>query len=391
VRSLKVEGVSRSIADRGARLRELLARRWKPAVWIVLPFAFAAVRAVLLLFGFRESVSLGGTRFALSLVHVPAALLLQAGYLVWLRRRIEERGEVRWGDHLPALAIVLGVWVLPALVVSDLGLALLNLPVFLLAAVWVVLAAERRPRRSSRGRSAGLRRRLRQLGDRLAGAAPAVVLILVLCLVATPLLTKALVVVVPEGWKVRLESERNYLRLLEFAYPGELRRVARRQSEELAIMSEVMLSYTSGPITGRGYFGSELSPHIRSTAVREHAPAVFVAAEWGVLGTTGLLLLYGVVAAAGGSTAPWLGRWRLRSVRSYSPPVFWGATSCLAALTLAVPSIYMVLANYRLTLFTGKNAYLLGIDSTADVLESFLLTILAVFGLVVLRDREDRP
>jgi hypothetical protein len=379
-RSLGLEALYRAGAGSRARLRELLTGRRELALWAALPLVFTAVRALLLLLGFRESVSLGGTRFALSLAHVPAALLLQAGYLVWLRRRVGERGEVRWEDHLPGLSIVLGVWVLPALLVSDLGLALLNLPVFLLAAAWVVLAGERRARPSRRGR-----------GARLAGAAPAVALVLVLGLVATPLLARALVVVVPETWKARLESERNYLRLLEFSDPEELQRVARRQSEELSIMSAVMRSYTSGPVAGRGYFGSEVSPHIRSTAVREHAPAVFVAAEWGVLGTTGLLLLYCVIAAAGVSFAPGRDGDRPRPARSGAPGVFWRAAGALAALTLAVPSVYMVLANYRLTLFTGKNAYLLGIDSTADVLESFLLTALVVVGLVALREAEGRP
>ena len=41
----------------------------------------------------------------------------------------------------------------------------------------------------------------------------------------------------------------------------------------------------------------------------------------------------------------------------------------------------MVLANYRLTLFTGKNAYLLGLDSTADVLEVFVLVLLCGLGM----------
>jgi len=82
--------------------------------------------------------------------------------------------------------------------------------------------------------------------------------------------------VVPQETELALESERNYLRLLAFAYPARLEQVARRSSEELAVMSAVMRRYTSGPFAGRGWFGSELSPHIRATALREHAPPVLL-------------------------------------------------------------------------------------------------------------------
>jgi Na+/H+-dicarboxylate symporter len=48
-----------------------------------------------------------------------------------------------------------------------------------------------------------------------------------------------------------------------------------------------------------------------------------------------------------------------------------------------------VLANYRLTLFTGKNPYLLGLDSTADVLEALVLAVLVGLGAAVARDAEE--
>lgn len=47
--------------------------------------------------------------------------------------------------------------------------------------------------------------------------------------------------------------------------------------------------------------------------------------------------------------------------------------------------IYMVLANYGLVLFTGKNVYLLGLDSLGDALESFAILGLSVVGYGVAR------
>ncbi len=380
-------------AELGARLLWLTVRwreRWRPAgawVWTLAPLAFLLARGALFFAGFRESVPVAGRRFALSLIHVPSAVLLEAGYLVWLWRRRAESERPLWRDLAPAAAILVGVWLGPAGLVSDLGLALLHVPVFLFALTWVSLAGVRLGRRAARSRDPVWRRlalRVAEQGPRLA---PVLALALVLGFVTLPLLTQAALAVLPKSARLGLESERNYLRLLEFAAPTELRRVARRESEELAIMSSVMRKYTASPVGGRGYFNSEISPHIRSTALREHAPAVFVACEWGVLGTAGLLLLYAVLAASGSPAAPWFGAhpWRNRRSSGYG-----GAVACLAALTLAVPSVYMVLANYQLTLFTGKNAYLLGIDSAADMLEAAALAVLVALGSAVTRDGEER-
>lgn len=359
-----------------------LAARWAArapgerrvlALWTAVAFLPALARLGLLVLGNRESVLVGNQRFALSLVHVPLALLLEAGYLVWLWRRTGERRALGALDLAPALAIVAGTWLVPGLIANDLGLALLNVPVFLLALASVALAASRR---LADDRPLGTARWLH--------AVPVAALAAYLLFVAFPLGARALLAVVPAETEMALESERNYLRLLDFAYPARLERVARRSSEDLAVMSAVMRRYTSGPLTGRGYFASELSPHIQATALREHAPAVFVAAEWGLAGVVGLLLVYGVWGLAGRAVAAWR-----TGEEAGGAAAYWGTASYLAAVTLAVPSVYMLLANYRLTLFTGKNVYLLGLDSTADVLEVFLLTMLFAFGASVVGEGEE--
>lgn len=375
--------------------------------WALAPFAITLLRGVLLLVGLRESVSPGGTRIALSLVHLPLALAIEAGYLVWLRRRAEAAGGVVPADLGPAVGMALGLWLLPAVLVSDLGLALLHLPVFLLALVWVTAAAgafardglaaeEPAPRRAAAGSASaesgrGWRgaRRLRGWGRPLARWGPLAALVVVLATLAAPAAAKGFVSLVPADWRLGLESERNYLRVLAFAYPQELARVARRESEELAVMAAVMDRYTAGPLAGRGWFASEISPHLRATALREHAVAVFVAAEQGVVGAVGLLLLYAAGALAAVPLAPWRGGLRGTPDRGL-PPLVTRGLGTLAALSFALPSIYMVLANYQLTLFTGKNAYLLGLDSTADLLEALLLSTLVAIAVAVTRDGEAR-
>lgn len=341
-------------------------------VWCLLAFAPGLLRLFLLGLGFRESVQ-AGERVALTLIHIPLALAVEALYLLWLWRRTEERGEMTRRELLPALLILAGTWGLPAFGVGDLGLALLNVPVFLLVLAVTVAAL----RRQVNGEGAWWR-------------LPGIALGLAIFVLMLPLGAKALIraadVALPEALSQRLLSERNYLRLLDFAYPQRLEEVARKPSEELMVMGEVLRAYTSSGLTGRGFLRTEISRHIERTALREHVPAVFVASQWGLLGGLGLALIFGLVGTAGlmlapgGGERPFGGAWREASLAA--------PLGALAAATLALPSLHMLLANYRLAVFTGKNAYLLGLDSTADVLEAGILILLAALGAAAARDDE---
>jgi len=57
-----------------------------------------------------------------------------------------------------------------------------------------------------------------------------------------------------------------------------------------------------------------------------------------------------------------------------------GVLSVSALVSFAVAGAYMILANYGLVLFTGKNVYLLGLDSLGDTLEALVLLGLAARG-----------
>ena len=352
------------------RTASLSDRQWL-GLWCGGALLLCALRVVLLLVGFRESLMVGGSRFSLSLVHVPLALALEAGYLVWLWHTMIDHGQPRVWDFLPAAVIPTVGWLVPSLVVSDLGLVLLHLPVFLLALTSVSLAARRVTGFESWG-----------------WWAPLAVLTACVLLIGFSGFARILLSPLPEGVHLRLSSERNYLRFLAFAYPSQLSEIGRRTSEELNVMSTVMRTYTAGEhaFLGRGYFGSEISPHIRATALREHVPSVFIAAEWGLAGILGLILVYLLAAVAGSDLPPWRKWYREELSRVSGTQEFWAALGCLAALTLALPSIYMILANYGVLLFTGRNTYLMGLDSTADLLETLTLSLLFGFGAATVRD-----
>lgn len=58
-----------------------------------------------------------------------------------------------------------------------------------------------------------------------------------------------------------------------------------------------------------------------------------------------------------------------------------GVLALATLFTVALAGLYMILANYGLTFFTGKNVYLLGLDSVGDALESLALLGMAALAL----------
>lgn len=297
--------------------------------------AFTIVRFLLLLFGFKESANLGA-RISLSVLHIPAALILQAIFFVRARKSGLQKREL-----LAAGAIILFVWLIPAAMTSDIGLALLNIPVFAL----MLLALTPRARW--------------------------LVTAIVILLAGAPLFRLALPLVSSEEVLLNAASDSNYARFFHFAAPEQLRELATKRGETLAITSALLQSYISSGFFGRGFGHTEVSPHLGDTALRDFAPAVFIAAEWGLVGTLAALLLY---LAFGVIARPWLEGSDAARV-----------TAFLAALTISVSSIYMILANHELLLLTGKNAYLLGLDSAGDVIEVIVLVLMIAYGAAAAR------
>jgi hypothetical protein len=366
-RRLLVERAATWLRNATTRARASLASH--PVFWWTIgAVLFTVTRAALLAFGIRESYT-GAGRVALSLVHIPGAIALEGSYLVWLWHSISE-GRVR-GQHLwPALPIVVFVWVVPAMLVSDIGLMLLNVPVF---AVAVLLLLYR-----GRSRFHGLHANRKNwrlslpLGLVALGAVFGV-----LGVAASPLLEGAVGVMSTFGGRESLESDRNYLRVLGFISTDELRAVGRRKSDELGIMHAVMDRYALAGVSGRGYFQTEVSPHVRATAFREHVPSAFVVSEWGHFGILAMTICFVVLALLTMNAMPW----ESPSWNSGLPHERSGTVAALASLTLATASLYMLAASYGLTLFTGKNVYFYGLDSLGDALESALLTIVTAAGL----------
>jgi len=323
--------------------------------WTWWAFALLILRILLLLVGGRESLSIGGTRISLSIIHIPLALFIEAGYFVWLWRKLERRQKdfSPLGDlWSPFIFIGLYLWFIPAVITSDFGLFLLNFPLFVIISALLVFS---KPQRSSKAFIAAC--------------------LLILLFIFMP---KLLLIPLKA---FESDYDRNYLRFLQLAYPEKLEQIGTRNSEELVQMIRIMDIYTSGPLEGRGYTKSELS--LKSTALREHTLGIFIAGEWGTLGVIGLMFFYMIIAFAA------LSLWHQNSLgRTFQSTDIITAFVGLTGFTFAFASIYIMLATYNLVLFTGKNLYLFGLDSGADVIESLVLLLTVAIGVAIVRDRE---
>jgi hypothetical protein len=343
----------------------------------LLPFfiggaAFSIIRIAFVLFGWKESIPIGGARGSLSALHVPAAVILQGIFLWTTRRRTAREHRLAGYDVATAIFLIISVWVVPAVVASDIGLALLNVPVF--AFLWFGCVNSSRERRTA-GR-----------GQRFLRMVPAALVAgMVIVIGVAPAWRLVIPLVGNEEAMLERASDANFARLIHFAEPDRLRELATQRGESLAVMSAILQRYISTGLTGRGYGRSEMSAQLGNTALRDFAPAVFIAAEWGLAGTLSMIVLYCAFLMAGRTVAPW--RWSDQALPARSPA---GAVAYMAAATIALASIYMILANHELLLLTGKNAYLLGLDSASDVLETIGLLLVIAFGLASIRPEEPR-
>jgi hypothetical protein len=346
-----------------ATASRLLSRAHDPEIspYIAIAAFFFFVRFVLLLFGWKESLPFGSARLSLSAGYVPAAAILQGMFLSTVYRRTQNARRLQGKDVFAAFAMMILIWILPAVITSDVGLALLNLPVFAFLLAGCVAAAEDR-------------RHARKLG--LLPAA------LVCAIIAFVAFAPAWRLVIPllgnEEKMLERASDANFARFIHFAEPDRLRELATKRGESLAITSAILQRYVSSGVTGRGYGRTVISPQLGDTALRDFAPAVFIAAEWGLAGTLALLLLHLAIFLIGRLAAPWRG-----DVKTAA-----GAVAYLAAATIAVSSIYMILANHELLLLTGKNVYLLGLDSAGDVIETMALLLVIAYGLAAIRPND---
>ncbi|MEM8963604.1 MAG: hypothetical protein AAGD38_19130 [Acidobacteriota bacterium] len=184
--------------------------------------------------------------------------------------------------------------------------------------------------------------------------------------------------VVDRAAQLSANRAQQMFRLYMLANPELLREVGLVPSERVAIHYGTLQSYgAEAGFWGEGFASSELPRHLGVTYLSDLVPMVFVLADFGVIGMVGLTVVYLALLiplpllAADPRGAP------------ITRQGTWIATVALLAVVL--PSLYMILANLNLVLFTGKNTALLSLNSISDILESAALLAIAAWGLGLAR------
>lgn len=324
------------------------------------------------LFGAKEALSLGGFRVALSMLFVPVYLVLfaQACQLMWGEK--EAAGGLR--PRVVTRFAVVTLWLfccqaLTALLTSDLGMFLYFVPMALVLAAVGGCALWEGLLRSLRVSREELKRDKPWLAS-LGGASLMMPLLLMLLVFTAP---KALISTWPGlleemASDVELVTDSTLLRVLQFADEDYLINLGTDTAERIAQDHAIMANYAHRGIFGEGYLQVNVLAAKAVTALNDNVSAVFIFAQFGVIGALAVLVAYiAVLLATLGA------RERINSLT--------GWLALMAGMSFALVSLYMMAANYGLLPFTGRNMYLLGLNSWSDIGESFVLLLLIILGM----------
>jgi hypothetical protein len=342
--------------------------------WLaVLALAFLVARLALLAgLGAKEAVSLGGFRVALSVFFVPAFLVLfaQSCQIMWVEKELA--GGLRTSVVTRFAFITLWLFAcqsVTALITSDLGMFLYFVPMALVLAAMGLCAMWD-----------GIVRSLRVSKEELKQEKPWLASIGGFSLVL-PLLMMALVFTAPKAlisaWPGLLEemasneelvTDSTLLRVLNFADEDYLINLGTDTAERIAQDHAIMANYAHRGLFGEGYLQVDVLTAKAVTALNDNVSAVFIFAQFGVVGAVAVLVAYiAILLGALGA------RESINSLTSW--------LALMAGMSFALVSLYMMAANYGLLPFTGRNMYLLGLNSWSDVAESFVLIFLIMLGI----------
>lgn len=164
----------------------------------------------------------------------------------------------------------------------------------------------------------------------------------------------------------------NRARLLQFLAPERLVSAGAASAENLRVLSAHLSDYTS-PLLGRGYMrGAPLGAIVAPVHLSDNVSAVHLMSDFGRVSAAAYLAMLAALVAAGAS---------LTRPPDPAPPSARRLVGLVSLTLLLGVAAYVILANLQLTLFTGRNVYLMAASSGSDLLEGLTLFALAYFGL----------
>jgi hypothetical protein len=343
---------------------------WTYPALILLALGLLGLRLGLGLAGFKEALPLPGARLALSLFFVPAQLILFALALCRLETDRITAAASPLGAQWRFLAFIYGLF-FPAqlaagIFVSDLGTFLYFLPPTLVLAAQGLTIAGTEAASFWQKNSRVSESRLMALIGALLFMLPAAGLAAVMAnpLQAVSVFPEVRAAMTTPGEVV---TDSNVLRLMQFIDEEALAAIGTDEAQRIGQDHALMRNYAHRGLMGSGYLGVEVVHAKRETALNDNVFAVYGLAQFGVIGAVALVAAYAAIMLSGCSLSGGCS--------------FGRHLALLAALALGLTSLYMMGANTGLLPFTGRNMYLLGLNSLGDVAETAVLTLLVVVGL----------
>jgi len=329
------------------------------------------LRFALLLIGAKESLSLG-FRFSLSIVFVPLWILVNARTCFLMEREKQVARGFTWkvaSRFAAAMLVTFLCQAISAVMTSDLGMFLYFIPTgILLAALGAAVIAQSvlvflRCGPSERAAFGPLK----AINAGLLMLVPVCAMGLVFCspkwiLNRWPGLGREL------ASTEHLVTDSTLLRVLQFADEEYLSNLGTDTAERIIEDHKIMDSYSYRGMLGEGYLQVHLIKAKYVTALNDNVSSIYIFAQFGVVGAVAITVAYLALCLA-----PIEARGSRNTVTSWA--------ALLAGLSLACVSIYMMLANRGCLPFTGRNMYLLGLNSGSDVAEASLLIWLIILGL----------
>jgi hypothetical protein len=347
----------------------LLFKRSNRLLNIIL-IAFIIGRLLLLLTGNKESVNIGA-RFSISIITVPILIFFIG---LCTSRFIGEMSAPGMKDKKVIYRYIgytfgfSAVFFIFAFITSDLGQMIFALPVSMFLTAVMLWSYNKLPpvvRRHS-----------------LILAVPLVLIILLLMFPVTSLQIIEGVaerdMVVKEMFETDIVSKgQNVLRLMQYVAPTHLEEIGSISSESVAQHYAIMNAYTRRGLGGEGYMNVKVHPSLYRTCLNDNVGAVFIFSQLGVLGAITIIFAYGILVFIGYRSRREIMEQEDQLRRLVS------SISILAILVIVVVSLYMIGANCNLLLFTGRNLYLMGLNSMSDIFESSILLGFVVAGIAI--------
>jgi hypothetical protein len=318
-------------------------------------FLFFALVLLIQLSGAGEAIRLGGFRIPLPVLYHPFLLLFGCFYLYQLEQKIRTRNDMDTRSEIHRILLkfggVLAGFFGVSLLLSDLGFFLLYcLPLlFLLFGISILYFREY------------------ELRWKLTGvlmAAPLAAFLLLFSGYST------IVNILPSSYM----GSRYIQRILLSVNPAILEESGLVATEKQLGHQRLFLAYAHSGWTGSGYMNRPINSGLSGTVLNDTVPAAFLLNDFGAAGFAAVLLMIG------------LGIWLWLQTTKRTLWNYPALLSLAALITFTYADLYMILANCGIFLFTGKNVFLWGLNSTSDLFHSsviFLLMLLPALAPVV--------